>query len=158
MKTSVIHSVERYNPCEDLGIIACYYNPEGYQTKLANYKIFAEKIEASGLYLTTVECAFNDADFVLDPSAKTLQLRSECVLWQKERLLNIAISTLPEKITKVAWLDCDVLFSNPDWAVQTSKLLDTLPIVQPFEKLFRLPKGQFSYNGQGEVWDSFGYI
>ena len=29
--------------------------------------------------------------------------------------------------SKIAWLDCDVLFTNPDWAAETSRLLDRYP-------------------------------
>lgn len=158
MKTSKVSSAQLYDHCDDLGIVSCYFNPEGYQTKLDNYGIFAERIEASDLYLITVECAFGEMKYALKPSARTIQLRSDCILWQKERLLNIAVSRLPETITKVAWLDCDVLFSNPNWAVQTSRLLDTVPIVQPFAELFRLPRGSVAYDGEGERSTSFGYV
>ena len=70
-----------------------------------------------------------------------LRIRSEHVLWQKERLINVALGHLPKHVKKVAWLDCDILFSNPNWLIETSELLDNYPIVQPFQTANRLPRG-----------------
>jgi hypothetical protein len=79
-------------------------------------------------------------------------------MWQKERLLNLALRHLPIHCTKVAWVDCDVLFERPDWAVQTSKLLDTFPVVQPFDRVIRLPRGRVSYQGDGDLWPGFASV
>jgi hypothetical protein len=79
-------------------------------------------------------------------------------VWQKERLINRAIASLPSSVRKIAWLDCDVLFANPDWAVQTAALLDDYPIVQTFKTAIRLPRGETSYVGRGEVWNGFGWV
>lgn len=138
-----IHSSELYNNSDDLWVITCYFNPNNYRSKLANYRIFADRILKSGINLLTVECAFGDTPFVLGPFPNVLQIRSQHIMWQKERLLNIALSHLPKEVEKVAWLDCDILFSNADWAVQASKLLDSVPVVQLFENAVRLPKGQY---------------
>jgi len=79
-------------------------------------------------------------------------------MWQKERLLNIAISHLPSQCKKVAWLDCDVLFENHDWAKETSLMLNYYKVIQPFKEAIRLPRNATSYNGIGERYNSFGYI
>ena len=89
-------------------------------------------------------------------------------LWQKERLLNIALENLPNSVDKVMWLDSDLIFLNDDWVVETSELLDHFPVVQPFgwmtylsanqdgsdflETLGALPLGQ----GVGAVYHSAG--
>jgi len=80
------------------------------------------------------------------------------VMWQKERLLNVAIGRLPVSCTKVVWADCDVLFVDNDWADRTSALLDSYPIVQPFDRVIRLPRGHFTYQGQGDLWPSFAAV
>ena len=41
-------------------------------------------------------------------------------LWQKERLLNIAIENLPKTVEKVMWLDSDLIFLNDDWVAETA--------------------------------------
>ncbi len=62
-------------------------------------------------------------------------------MWQKERLLNIGIRHLPDACDKVAWLDGDVLFQNPNWVSRTAKLLEDYVAVQPFQRAYWLPQG-----------------
>ena len=89
-----VHAAAAYKPCTDLWVITCFFNPEGYQSRLDNYHIFRQLLDRSGIGCLTVECVFGDRPFVL-PEAGTLQVRSHAVLWQKERLLNLAITRLP---------------------------------------------------------------
>lgn len=153
-----IFSSELYNPCDELWLITCYFNPNSYKTKLANYKVFERVIRKSKLNLITVECVFGDTCFELAPFKDVIRVKTNSVMWQKENLLNIAIKKLPATASKVVWIDCDVLFSNPNWAIETSKLLDTFPIVQPYHKLIRLPKDHSYYRGVGDIWNSFAYV
>lgn len=137
-----------YEYVDDLCIITTYFNSHGYQTKLTNYERFIDPIRSSGLKSVVVECAFGDAPFQLTPSPGTIQVRAKDVLWQKERLLNVAVAHVPAACTKVAWLDCDIIFRNPEWAVETSDLLERARVVQPFTTAVRLPKDrQFSVPG-----------
>jgi hypothetical protein len=153
-----LHSALRYEPADDLWLLTSYFNANGYQTKRQNYDLFRQRIEASGLHLLTVECAFGDSPFALDASPTVLQVRARDVLWQKERLLNVALERLPPECSRIAWLDGDLLFVRPDWAVQTARLLDDYPVVQPFDRVIRLPRGQTFHNGEGDVWHSFAAV
>ncbi|MBP6608493.1 MAG: hypothetical protein KA258_02825 [Deltaproteobacteria bacterium] len=155
--SSVICPAPRYEVAPDLWVIAAYYNPHGYQTRAHNYALFATSLARSGIPLLTVECAFGDEPFVLSDSATVLKLRCQSVLWQKERLLNVAIATLPPTCTKIAWLDADILFERPDWAILTSRLLDRFTIVQVFEQVIRLPRHHTEYRGDGEVIGGFAH-
>lgn len=148
----------RYNRCDELWIVTCYFNSLNFRTRRETYDQFADSIRASGLNLFTVECAFGDTDFTLPHESQGMRLRGRNLMWQKERLINLAIAALPKSVRKVAWLDCDVMFSNPDWAVQTAALLDDCPIVQTFKTAIRLPRGDTSYRGLGEVWNGFAWV
>lgn len=79
-------------------------------------------------------------------------------MWQKERLLNLALAHLPEACQKVAWIDCDILFENPDWAVDAVNLLEDYPVVQLFEKVVHVPRGRESCQGGEESWSSFAAV
>src|SRR5262245_23844676 len=105
-----IHAADSYLPADDLWIVTAYFNANGYRTKRQNYERFRERIERGGLHFLTVECAFGDQPFELEPSSQVLQVRGQDVMWQKERLLNTAIKSLPQQCRKVAWLDADILF------------------------------------------------
>lgn len=121
------------------GIVA-YFNPGGYENKKVNYRRFRESSKRQGLPLIVVEAATaershelskNDADLVV-------QVRTSSVLWQKERLLNIALEHLPAECDKVVWLDADVLFQDDNWVGKTSSLLEKFPVVQPFSNVVYL--------------------
>ena len=115
--------------------IATYFNPAGFSRILDNLGLFSEGARRQGLKLVVVELAFGeDAYEVPDKMADhIIRLRSTTVLWQKERLLNIALQELPERCDKVAWLDADILFDNCAWVEQTSGLLQRYVVVQPYD-------------------------
>ncbi len=131
---SPIRGARRYRRSDELWLLCCFFNPARFESRIRNHRRFRSVIEASGLRLATVECAFGEAPFQLPDAPETIRLRARDVLWQKERLLNVALERLPESCRKVAWLDCDVLFENADWAVETAHLLENYAVVQPFER------------------------
>ena len=134
--------MNHYTSCTDLWCVTAYFNPQHYQTRRANYEWFADPIRAAGIPLLTVECAFGDDPFELPAGPDLLQVRAPHTLWQKERLINLGVASLPARAVKVAWLDGDICFANPDWAAQTAALLDQFPVVQPFTHATRLGQGE----------------
>jgi hypothetical protein len=55
-------------------------------------------------------------------------------LWQKEALINRAISDLPDRIKYVAWVDHDLIFANKNWISDSLEMLSTGTLaVQCFE-------------------------
>lgn len=138
-----------YLPCTDLWVVTSYYNPAGYTSRRENYVRFATPLHEAGINLMTAECAFGDEPFDLPPSPAIVQVRGRDAIWMKERLLNLAIERLPDHVTKVVWLDADVIFTNPAWAQQTSALLDHWPIVQPFTAVLPLQPDQSRPRGNG---------
>jgi hypothetical protein len=147
-----------YEPAEGLWVVTAYYNPCGYKSRLRNYQIFAESLRRSGIPLLTVECAFGSESFSLPKSDLVVQVGSNSLIWQKERLLNLGISWLPKSCKYVAWLDCDLVFENRNWAVDTVRLLDKVPVVQVFETCNRLPEGGLKDKERGEICRSFASI
>jgi hypothetical protein len=87
-----------------------------------------------------------------------MRVRSQSVLWQKERLLNLLIPSLPDKYTKVAWIDADVLFSSPRWIPDTCEALEEYPVVQPFVEAVRIPPDPTDAINAAESLVSFAYL
>ena len=112
-----------------LWAVCCYFNPSGYHNRSANYRTFAESLSP----LVTVELSFG-ATFELGPGDASIliQIKGADVLWQKERLLNLAVAALPAHCDAVACLDADVVFERDDWAERSRALLENVPLVQPF--------------------------
>lgn len=110
--------------------ITSYFNPVGYQRRLSNYKIFQANL---GVPLVTVELSFDGHFELTDDDADILiQLSGGAVLWQKERLLNLAVKAVPANVKNIAWLDCDVILERTDWIDEAKSQLIELHVVQLF--------------------------
>ncbi|MDQ3874359.1 MAG: sulfotransferase [Actinomycetota bacterium] len=150
-----------------LWAVTTFYNPGSYASKATNYRRFRQGLAETGVPLLCVELAFADAPFELgrEDAEHLIQLRGADVLWQKERLLNIGVATLPEDCDKVAWLDADVVFARKDWPHETARLLETHVAVQPFSHCVRLPHGAGDCepallpfgSGEGELFYGIGW-
>jgi hypothetical protein len=150
------------------GICTCF-NPAGFQNRYKHLRRFVSRVRLQGLRILLIELAFHDYPFLIEKSDSdcVLQVRSDSVLWQKERLLNIALQTLPSSCDKVIWMDGDLLFQNEEWVHQTAALLRRYPAVQCFERAVFLPDGELEIpqnanllasqeieEGAAFVWDS----
>ncbi len=141
----------------DLAVLTTYFNPSGYHSRRRNLHMFRERLRANGVALLTIECAFGSAPFALPMGADVVQVRARDVLWQKERLLNLIIAQLPRHYTKVAWLDCDILFADANWASETSNALDHHALVQPFGQVLSVALGS-TISAVGEELLSFAAV
>ncbi len=83
----------------DFWAITAYFNPAGYRSKYANYRQFRKHL---ALPLVAIELSYGP-DFELkdDDAEIVLRRRGRDVLWQKERLLNIALAALPSHCRRV---------------------------------------------------------
>lgn len=119
-----------------LWAITCYFNPLAWQRRLWTYKQFHH---ALNIPLLTVELGRQgELDLTTNDADQLLQIPHGATLWQKERLLNLAISALPRECEAVVWLDCDVLFNKPDWPQATLQVLEQSAIAQLFQRVHYL--------------------
>lgn len=131
-----------------LWAITCYFNPVSYQTKKHNYDLFRFHLNVP---LLTVELGYSDFELSKTDADILLQVHDGAILWQKERLLNIALQALPAECSAVAWLDADIIFEEVDWAEQTLRALESHVFVQPFESLLQLQQDQSFADRQGRT-------
>lgn len=128
--------------------ITTFFNPAGYSNKYQHFKKFADSARQQGLKICTVELTFGDKSYEVEDHDTDMLIQvngsEHNMLWQKEAMMNIALEKLPESCDKIAWLDCDVIFENPNWVKATSKLLNDYKVVQPFSHAFRLPENVFT--------------
>jgi len=120
-----------------LWAITSYFNPMGYRTRRANYRIFRENLKVP---LLTVEQG-HGGKFELGREDATIlvQIASRDVMWQKERLLNLAVKALPRDCETVVWLDSDILFEREDWPQRAMEELERAAMVQLFSRVGYLP-------------------
>lgn len=86
-------------------------------------EVFGAELSTDGKFITIGEPGWRQ--IIIDPKTQTL--------FQKEAALNLVLKTLNPRYDAVAWLDCDIWFSNPEWLADTVKLLNTsVEVVQLF--------------------------
>ena len=123
-----------------LWAITSYFNPCGYRTRLENFRVFRERLR---IPLVAVELAYGDAfELAAGDADVLLRIHGGDVLWQKERLLNLALDALPGGCEAVAWLDCDVVFADPEWEWSALAALERHPLIQPYRMVYDLPRGR----------------
>jgi len=89
--------------------VTSYFNPMRSRRRLANYR------------------TFRHADHLI-------QLSGGDIMWQKERLLNIALEAVPDKVEDLAWIDCDLVFESPDWPDAARRALKSDNVIQLFSE------------------------
>jgi len=114
-----------------LWAITSYFNPSGSSHRLTNFRAFRSALHVPLLAVefapgAAFELRQHDADVIV-------RTQRGSILWQKERLLNVAISALPDACEYVAWLDADVLFGTQSWPKRAERALGSYPLIQLFE-------------------------
>jgi hypothetical protein len=124
--------------------VTSYFNSIRSKRRLSNYRIFRANLRVP---LVTVELSFDDQfELTYDDADVLIQISGGAMLWQKERLLNIAIKSIPQNVKNIAWLDCDVIFENPDWAGEAELQLSKVNIVQLYSDLVDLGPESYQSN------------
>lgn len=129
---------------EKLYVVTMISNPVRFKSRYALYEQFQKHMSCSGAELLTVELAFGTRPFEITNSANPmhLQLRTVDELWHKENAINLGIQYLTQRIDPdwkyVAWIDADVMFSNPKWVEETIAALQHYEVVQMWSKAIDL--------------------
>ncbi len=133
-----------------LWAVTSYFNPASYRRRLANYKVFRRHLE---LPLLTVEWS-RGGKFELAPEDAEILIQCDGgdVMWQKERLINIAIRQLPASCTHVAWVDCDVVFDRKGFAQALVSEFERSLLVQLYDRVLDLEPAPIDSLARSDDW------
>jgi hypothetical protein len=155
----LVNHIHRHDLRSDntLYVIAVVSNPARYHSRYRLAREFIARMQATAnVQLCLVEAATGDRHFEVTEAGNRwhLQLRTNCEVWIKENMINLGIRhLLPRDWKYVAWVDCDVEFSNPQWALDTIHQLQHYPIVQPYQNAINMgPHGNIL-----RTYDSVGF-
>jgi hypothetical protein len=129
-----------------LHVVAVVSNPLRFASRVRLTQEFCSQQLEAGVSLTLVECALGERAFMfeaLDARINFVGVRHTTLLWHKENLINIGLSRLPRDAKYVAWIDADVMFRSPTWAVDIIHALQQYSIIQPWTAALDLgPNGE----------------
>jgi hypothetical protein len=140
---------------QSVWFVTTHFNWNRFRSKIDNYWTFRTGLEQFGANLLTVECALSDQPFEIPPGRGVLHVRTASILWQKERLLNIALDALPKSCRFVAWVDCDLIFLNNRLITDIQDSLEDHAIAQIFDGMIRLPRGYTTPQNGAHPSESF---
>jgi len=120
--------------------ITCFFNFGKSELRETAYSRFSEGLKRQGVELFTIELIYGENKPFIKPNSNCIHMRAGSVLWSKENILNILVKKLPKRIEKIAWVDGDILFSNDDWAKETSDKLNKKKILHLCDTIERTDK------------------
>lgn len=124
-----------------LHVVTVYFNPMRWESRIRLYKEFESHMLDSGVKLTSIECQLGERPYEIvgtNPNVNFIGVRSSTILWNKENLLNIAISRLPDDAKYICWADSDIYFRQSNWAKDTVHALQQYDIIQPWSDAYDL--------------------
>ena len=114
---------------EKLHMVLTITNPGMYASRYILARDFIQRIarhDSAHVELYIVECAYDGQPFNMTQASnpRHLQVRASTPLWHKENLINVAVARLlPPDWQALAWVDAEIEFESPTWALDALHLL-----------------------------------
>ena len=136
----IVNAINHHELLSDstLHVVAVISNPARFHARYRLFRDFVARMEATpNVALHVVELAFGDRQHEIteEGNPNHLRLRSRANIWAKENMINLGVQhLLPVDWRYVAWIDGDVEFLRPKWALETLHALQHHAIVQPWSE------------------------
>jgi hypothetical protein len=154
------YAIANNNPIENkLNVIIVISNPCQFARRYILCREFIKRIEEEeeDVNLYVVEMIYPKQKFIItDKKNKNhLQLKTDTPIWHKENMINLGVKHLLPKLWKAfAWIDADIEFESPTWALDTLKILNgSKDIVQLFSHAVDMDREKNNLN----IFNGFGY-
>lgn len=119
---------------DDLAVVLCHFSPAGFRRPAENARRVISDMREAGIPVYPIE--------LVRPKGKQelvnphMVVEAESAMFHKENLLNLVVDSLPEKHSKVIFLDADVRFNERDWVDRASAAMESADVMQPMEWCF----------------------
>lgn len=114
-----------------LWAVTCYFNPFECPHRRRNFEECIRWLTAQNVPVLAVEVVIGSIVGIAGGwRTLTLRVPGDC-MWQKERAINVGVSSLPAECDKVLVIDGDVLLPK-DTLGLLDQALDMYPVIQPF--------------------------
>ena len=108
---------------KDLAVGLVYFNSSKSTRILMNYLYTVAKLNLAGIPNYTLEMYEKKPEL-----SDVFYIKTDIILFQKERLCHLLEKKIPKQFTKLLFLDCDVIFDRKSWYNDISQMLDTYEI------------------------------
>ena len=139
--SSVYANIDIFDVCyntpktTDIAVMLVFFDYVGSARILMNYLYMVEKLKLANIPVFTLELVINGKQ----PKIKdAFHVYGSSFLFQKEHLLRLLETYIPPEFTKLACLDADIIFDNPDWYDILSEALEMHDVIQSFKEAFWL--------------------
>lgn len=131
----------------DTAIIMYYWNHFKRISLFRNFNVCYNHMLKYECVIVPIEISTNNS-FDLNMQG-LFALKSDQLLWQKERVINYLAEKMPDSIKYIAFIDGDVLFSDDNWVQEAKNKLDQKEnlFIQPFSDVYYLPKNHYRNHG-----------
>lgn len=137
-----------------LHVVGVISNVERYHSRYRLAREWIKRMEETpNVRLQMVEGAFGDRHHELQ-AENVHRVHLQTNSWLKENMINVGVRHLPADWKYMAWVDCDVEFRNPNWALDTLHQLQHFPLLQPWQQCVDLGFGGNILH----THQSFGYV
>ena len=121
-------SIKNNDPIDSvLHVIAVISNPCSFARRYILANEFIERMEQEeNIILYIVEMVYPGQKFIITNknNKRHLQLSSDVPMWHKENMINLGTKLFPPNWKAFAWIDADIEFENPYFALDTLKILN----------------------------------
>lgn len=119
--------------------VCAYFNFTKSRARFKNYQIFKKNLRDHSVKIAAIEFS-PSGEFELNKHDADLLIQTSDgdIMWQKERLLNIGIDSIPDNTDIVMLIDCDVIFSDKNAIEYIVKELEGKLAVQCFSHVCHL--------------------
>jgi hypothetical protein len=126
------HNIVYNSPVKkDMAIGLVYFNTLGAKRLLMNYLYTVEKLKLAKIPYYTIEMYVHKKDI-----ADAIHVKTDAILFQKERLCRVLEKHIPSKYTKLLFMDTDIVYDNINWYNDISAKLDNFDIVQCYSNIY----------------------
>jgi hypothetical protein len=117
--------------CEDTAVVLSFFSPCKYKTILKNLETVINDLRFSSIPVYLIELVYEEEKSLsIKPN---LVLNTNSYMFHKENLFNCIEKYIPEKYSKLIFLDSDIRFSSREWLDESSKELENKDVIQPME-------------------------
>jgi hypothetical protein len=128
---SLVANISYKSPIkDDLAVGFALFNYTKSKRLVINYLYTVEKMKVANIPTFTIELVIKGQR----PTIKdAFHVYGSSYLFLKENLFRILETKIPEKYTKLLFLDADIIFDNPNWYNMLSDSLETYDVAHCFK-------------------------